>query len=168
MFYFLFCLFEYTPALHLLSSGVQHRFYRLFLWNVVDNQSQAGSSPQREWRPRRLIDKRNAFCLTIFQTFFASTGSLNLEVCWFICLWLLKFTHTFLYYTQNTNTSCIWSLCAFFVPSWGCQPWGNDALTNKSVTSMNVGMQHIAIKAPFEMQHVAAPCWFITDTADLS
>lgn len=27
---------------------------------------------------------------------------------------------------------------------------------------MNVGMQHIAIKAPFEMQHVVPVCSFIT------
>lgn len=51
--------------------------------------------------------------------------------------------HTHFSTTLNTNTSCIWSLC-FLFPRWGC--WGNDALTNKSITSMNVGMQHIAIK----------------------
>ncbi|MED6247899.1 hypothetical protein ATANTOWER_020591 [Ataeniobius toweri] len=69
----------------------------------------------------------------------------------------LKFTHThtLLYYTQNTNTSCIWSLC-FLFPRCGCRPYGNDALTNKSITSMNVGMQHIAIKAPSEMHNVGS------------
>lgn len=101
-----------------------------------------------------------------------------LTVQMFICIyWKSKFCsfmfrgcsslHTHFSTTLNTNTSCIWSLC-FLFPRWGCQRWGNDALTNKSITSMNVGMQHIAIKAPFEMQLVsctlyiaisACSCW---------
>lgn len=82
------------------------------------------------------------------------------EVCSFICFVAARvYTHTHFSTTLNTNTSCIWSLC-FLFPRWGCQRWGNDALTNKSITSMNVGMQHIAIKAPFEMQLVS--CAFYT------
>lgn len=62
-----------------------------FLWNVVDNQSQAGSSC-RESIDKLLFDK--------YKCLFASTGSLNFVHSY--VSWLLKFTHTSLLHSTQT------------------------------------------------------------------
>lgn len=105
-------------------SGVLREFKKstcFFFWNVVDNQSQAGSSPCGGWEPCGLTYKTFIFIYWKFKL-----GGLFIHM--FVAAQV--YTHTFLYYTQNTPRALI-PLFLFFFPRWGCQPCGNDALTNK-------------------------------------
>lgn len=128
----------------------------LLLWECCRQSVSGRVQSQRGVRALEAIRQTKLFYFYLFFVYWKSKlGGLFIHMFVAALKFTQKHTHTdtLLDYTQNTNTSCIWSLC-FLFPRWGCQPCGNDALTNKSLTSMNVGMQHIAIKAPSEMQRV--------------
>lgn len=78
LFFLPLFLILFSPPLPIPSQSPLFRCVNEYVWNVVDNQSQAGYSPCRESEPRRLMDKQNAFCLTIYK----------------LCLYLLEFKNS--------------------------------------------------------------------------
>lgn len=100
MFYFL------CPPSSLFRCVMWTSIY-LFIENVVDNQSKAGSSPCRHSEPCRLTDKLlvmyvffNSFYKNIFWSFFCLFILMHLlEVCSFMFVAAQVYTHT------HTHTS---------------------------------------------------------------
>lgn len=127
---FSLCLFLITPQTPLpppllfrCVTWIKESY--LFLWNVVDNQFQAGSSRCREWEPCRLIHKQNRFCWTIKEIFIC--------IDWKSEFWRLvrsyvhgcSSLHTCLLHSKHKHLMHLIPL--LFFPRWGCQPWENYA-----------------------------------------